>query len=160
MAKKKNKTTASTIDYSGEVTIKVMKGSTVINSKRIKNTGTYNLFHGIALALIGANTSEIINFLPHYLGTGTSTKQQISPVDAIDLEEPNEGRAKLVNMSVDRDGINQGYVSSFIATIPLSKDIIIGELGLFATQSGKDMLARVVLPESVSYSANYTLVIE
>ena len=59
-----------TISYSGEVTVKLLKGKKVIKSEKIKNNCTTLLLKSIALFL--ENTIDT-NLLPKYMGLGTGT---------------------------------------------------------------------------------------
>ena len=139
----------SGISYSGQVDIKLKKGNSIIYKKTITNMGTLNMFLGITYALSGRLVS---NYIPSYLGVGYSTTKEIK----VDTDEmPNElvraplkPNPSIENISgIDIDGVvgNIGKKITFSALLPYS---IIGssqinELGLFGTETGDSLLARI-----------------
>lgn len=181
MAKKKmniveeKQNSPQTITYGANVTLKLMKGKTTIESRVIKNNGTLRLFRGIALALTSAEILNLNLYLPKYLGIGyvskhldatTAHQKYLQCESSDDLEI--DGRIVRVRVNPQNvDETDTSCIAPFTVTIPSSTVIAadsegrINELGLFSTPDTGTLLARIILTENpIKVDPGMTLIIE
>lgn len=167
MAKQKtNKNKSESIAYSGEVKIKLKKGNHIVCNKTIKNMGTLNLFNGIALALLDLNTT---NYIPKYIGIGSSGPQNIEVNTEEMVGEKIGARVPIKTTSsgnisnITENEKEVGKQIEFNALIPYSRSgsVDVNEIGLFGTQEGNSLLARVWWDENskISIEAGMDLIV-
>lgn len=168
MSKKQEKNSAAvtsvngTISYSGEVTIKLLKGKKVIKSEKIKNNCTVTLLKSLTMFL--ENIVDT-NLLPKYMGLGTESSGWTINTLHLMKEVPNS-RVPIVRHSIEELTSGEtliGYKAPFSATFP--SNIIAGleikELGLFSGSYGNDnLLARISVDSIPKIDAGLSLVIE
>lgn len=153
------------IEYEGNVKLTLWKNNKIHSSYIVKNSGTQNLFQGIALALIQTGNR---NFLPNYIAVGTNADKTTD--DQFNLGNqlirviiPSGGKASEPNKAENDPSKDDGYKAIFTAVIPsnsISPDTPINELGLFGTAEGNTMLARVVLTQPIYVELGLSLSIE
>lgn len=167
MARKKssknNSATQSAV--TGNVDIKVISGKRVIKNYNIHNCATDNLFYGLILALTKNLNSS---YLPTFLGVGTGViddaestppASKNSLVDEISMNRP------LVSLfrspSIDRE-LHQAQCT-FQGIVPYAAvgDQQITEIGIFGTQAGNSLLARIEFDNgSIQLESGQSLVVE
>lgn len=171
---KEIKVNDTTQQIGGNVTIKVKQGKKTIKTVKVHNTATVDLLYEMLLSLSGNIDT---NKLPRYISVGTgsskTTWNQTSLVAEITttrtLLTPNYKGAPSRNSSIINEGASNeetiGYSSvKYQGIIPYS---ILGitenikEIGLFGTQTGNSLLARIVLDgTSISVDMGQSLIIE
>lgn len=158
----------TTQSLSGNVTIKVKQGKKILKKINIHNTATLNLLYEMLLSLSGKIDQDR---LPRYLGVGTGSysgdsgkeyklEDLISEVTLTrTLITPNyKGAPKINDTAGFADVIYQGIVP--YSDLGVSSGI--REIGLFGTQQGHSLLARVQLEEDeiLSVDLGQALIIE
>ena len=160
-------TTLNNTTYEGSVTLKI-KGANNKITKTIQthNAGTKYFFYGIAFAISG----EILeDYLPHYISAGDGTL-----VEGVDVEVDMTGlkheissladaRPALVSNYKSPQYTNDGGVTvMYQGVIPYNLVLAtpISELGLFGTNQGASLLARIQLDESITLDPGDSLIVE
>ncbi len=148
---------------SGNVNIKLQQGRNTVRTVNIHNTATLDLLYGMLLSL-SDNIDK--NRLPRFIGVGTGTteddttnwtelKDEITITRTI-LTSNYKGPPK-------KDTINGTVSVVYQGIIPFSDLGVtnnITEIGLFGTQTGNSLLARVQVDDSISVSQGQSLIIE
>lgn len=158
----------TTQQIGGNVTIKIKQGKKIIKTVKVHNTATVDLLYEMLLSLSG-NIDE--NKLPRYISVGTSGAKTIWNQTSLFAEittprtllTPNyKGAPSRSSEVVNGEAV--GYSSvKYQGIIPYS---ILGitenikEIGLFGTQEGNSLLARIVLSTGISVNLGQSLIIE
>ena len=145
----------------GNVKLKVVRGKKVLKTIEVNNTATQDLYFGIAMVLLKRTYDSTVNYSPRYLGLGKGTTSKDIFTNT-DLEESlSMNRVPIRDdSSIKRE---DSYVSvTFQAIVPYSSvnDQDIYEIGLFGTETGSTLLARVQLPEVLNLELGTSLVVE
>lgn len=176
MANKKTKTSKKALDlvgYEGNVHLRVVKNNVTVKELKIHNLGTTRLFKGIALALLGASSADLVGFIPKYLGVGYENPLTDTSVSDTELHgyglNSHSPRVSVVPLNV-REYLEEntlvGYVAPFQAVIPSSIVSILGssqklnEIGLFGTSETGTLLARIKLPTEVEIPSGSSLIVQ
>ena len=154
MSKIIKNTTTQKLD--GNVTIKVKQGKTTLKKVTIHNTATLNLLYGLMLSLSGNIDTDC---LPRFLGVGTGIGDTQVNMTGLEAEvtklrtpvTPNYKGAPVKtadSATVKVQGIlpydNLGIVNN------------ISEIGLFGTQKGDSLVARIQLYDSSKLPSEQT----
>lgn len=154
---------------SGNVNIKLQQGRTTIKKVNIHNTATLDLLYGMLLSL--SNKIDT-NKLPRFLGVGTGTIQGENPEQIVAnmtslVDEVTITRTLLTSNykgPPTKDTVNCVVSVVYQGIIPFSDLGVsknIKEIGLFGTQNGNSLLARVQLDDTpISISQGQSLIIE
>lgn len=154
------------IGYTGNVVIKILNASGVKRTIEIKNSGTLRLFQGIGYFLLGADimSSTIYEYRPSYLGLGNVPVSY--PTDPLLTTLYNEyssiKRLKLEKGNIRIDSKARAIIAPFVALIPYStvESNNINELGLYSTESGNTLLARIELSEPITILNGESVLVE
>lgn len=144
------------------VFIKVVKGKRVIKSYKLHNEATKFMLYGMLMSLMNKQNS---NLLPTYIGVGTnSDTSDVFEMDKLGAETTLERSlietmykgspnidTSLKKVTVRCQGIIQAYQNS---------SDVVNEIGLFGTEDGDSLLARVVVPDGITLSAGESLVVD
>lgn len=167
MARKKSSKNNSTTQtaITGNVNIKIISGKRVIKNCTIHNCATDNLFYGLILALTKNLNSS---YLPTFIGVGTGTiinPESTPPASKDSLVSEISMNRPLITLfrspSVDR-GIHQAQCT-FQGIVPYAAvgDQSITEVGIFGTQTGNSLLARIEFDGgSIELQSGQSLVVE
>ena len=154
---------------SGNVNIKLQQGRNTIRTVNIHNTATLDLLYGMLLSL-SDNIDK--NKLPRFIGVGTGTIQGENPEQIVAnmtslVDEVTITRTLLTSNykgPPTKDTINCVVSVVYQGIIPFSDLGVsknIKEIGLFGTQNGNSLLARVQLDDTpISISQGQSLIIE
>lgn len=142
------------VGYTGQVSVKLQKGGYTVKTLNTHNSATMQMLHGISQFLAGAFNPldhklmlDMTNYIPQYLSVGyqavptaTNTMQPYKL-----FNEYNINRVKLEKGNPYPEASGKGYIVPFSASIDY---VAIGsrrisEIGLFATEKGNTLLARV-----------------
>ncbi len=144
--------------YSGAVKLQVIRNAKTILSKTITNMGTLDLFKGVALALNGTPSN---NLLPNFIGIGSNASPTTIEQTALNGEITRRWVSRRL---VSRTSDGQGYVSTLTTTIPsnLINGKQIQEVGLYGNETENTLLARIILEgeDILSLSVKDSLTIE
>lgn len=162
-----DKPSTDTLSYTGNVTLKLQKGKHIVKTVNIKNTATMRMFEGIAYMLINGFSIDLEPFTPHYLAVAysesTPTATNVTDTDlSVGIE--NAVTARLIASNIFQS--ESSWVAPFSAVISYQALNLfngkVNELGLFATNNSKTMLARIVLdPEDeIVVQAGMNLIVE
>jgi hypothetical protein len=151
----------SSIKEEGNVKLKVVRGKKILKTVSINNKATRDLFFGIAMVLLKRTYDSTVNYSPRYLGLGKGiTSKDI--FTNTDLEEPlTMSRVPIRDDSSIKEAKSEVSVT-FQGIVPYSSvnDQDIYEIGLFGTETGSTLLARVQLPEVLNLELGTSLIVE
>lgn len=151
----------SSIKEEGNVKLKVVRGKKILKTISINNTATRDLFFGIAMVLLKRTYDSTVTYSPRYLGLGKGSTTE-DTFTRTDLEEPlTMSRVPIRDDSSIKE--TQSEVSvTFQAIVPYSSvnDQDIYEIGLFGTETGSTLLARVQLTEVLNLELGTSLIVE
>lgn len=153
----------SSIKEEGNVKLKVVRGKKILKTVSINNKATKDLFFGIAMVLLKRTYDSTVNYSPRYLGLGKGTLPEGEDVFThTDLEEPlTMSRVPIRDDSSIKE-ITSGVSVTFQGIVPYSSvnDQDIYEIGLFGTETGGTLLARVQLPGVLKLELGTSLIVE
>ena len=145
----------------GNVVIKIVKGKKVLKETKVHNMATMELLYGIMISLSGKFDSSR---LPRFLGVGQSA-ENITIEDKALKEEITIIRPSLtpnIKGNPTRDTTNGLSTTVYQGVIPYNKvlEATIKEIGIFGTESGDSLLARVVIPDGITLEIGQSLLVE
>lgn len=151
----------SSIKEEGNVKLKIVRGKKILKTVSINNKATRDLFFGIAMVLLKRTYDSTVNYSPRYLGLGKGTTSEDIFTNT-DLEEPlTMSRVPIRDDSSIKETKSEVSVT-FQGIVPYSSvnDQDIYEIGLFGTETGSTLLARVQLPEVLNLELGTSLIVE
>lgn len=158
----------SSQELNGNVVIKLKKGRTTLKTIKTHNTATFNLLYNMLLGLSGRYDK---NYLPKYIGVGSGrTSESDDPVNLTGLKsETTITRALLVAnykgapvRHQDEDGSSVSVIYQGILSSKNISSSTITEIGIFGTELGNTLLARIQLDDEneIEVERGQSLVIE
>lgn len=145
----------------GNVTIKIMKGKKVLKETKVHNTATMELLYGMMVSLSGKSDPSR---LPRFLGVGQSA-QPITIDEKALKEEITITRPSLtpnIKGNPTRDITNKLSSTVYQGLIPYNKILqaTVKEIGIFGTETGDSLLARITIPEGITLEIGQSLLVE